>query len=99
MVTKFALKWGVMQNEHFEALESFWKDTTEHRIDYGSVEGKAVLILPSNYGWGMRKPDDHIWGFWGADEKSPQIWMVSRELLTKYGATLDIIFDDPAFPV
>ena len=39
------------------------------------------------------------WGFWGGDEKSPQIWIISLERLTKYGATLYIVFDDPAFPV
>jgi hypothetical protein len=47
----------------------------------------------------MRHPDDRIWGFWGPDEKSPQIWELSRKLLEQYGFNLDIIYEDPAFPV
>jgi hypothetical protein len=60
---------------------------------------QAVLVLPRNYGWGMRSLDDHIWGVWGPDEKSPIIWNVSRELLVRYGLGLDIVYDDSQFPV
>ena len=63
------------------------------------MKAEAVLVLPKNYGWGMRNPNDKIWGFWGSDEKSPQIWDMSRKLLAQYGYSLDIIYDDPAFPI
>ncbi len=49
-------------------------------------------------GWGMRNSNDRIWGFWGPDERSPQIWEISRKLLAQYGLSLDIVYDDPAFP-
>ncbi len=86
--------YGVMQDEHFEALKKFWKDTTLGILKWGSNKAEAVLILPNNYGWGMRHPEDRIWGFWGPDSKSHDIWLLSRELLTKYGNTLDIIYDN-----
>jgi len=47
----------------------------------------------------MRHPQDRIWGWWGPDEKSPQIWVLLQELLEQYGTSLDIVYEDPAFPV
>jgi hypothetical protein len=94
--------YGIMMDEHFEALERFWKDVMavpNLRIIHDSSQAEAALVLPRNYGWGMRQPDDKIWGFWGPDEKSPQIWELSRNLLSQYGIHLDIVYDDPAFPV
>jgi hypothetical protein len=92
---------GILTDEHFEALERFWNDVmtkpnTQNIPDYSQAE--AALVLPKNYGWGMRNPNDSIWGFWGPDEKSPQIWNLSRTLLSQYGLSLDIVYDDPAFP-
>ena len=58
-----------------------------------------MLVLPENYAWGMRHIDDKIWGYWGPDEKSQQIWDLSQELLSEYGFTLDIVYEDSAFSV
>jgi hypothetical protein len=89
--------YGVMQDEHFAALKEFWNNAVNNRILYNSVTAQAALILPSNYGWGMRKPDDRIWGFWGPDEKSPQIWAQNSKLLSQYGLAIDVIYDDSNF--
>jgi hypothetical protein len=81
------------------ARAKFWNGVkTMPKIIQGSAKVEAALVLPKNYGWGMRHPDDRIW-FWGADEKSPQIWELSRTLLSKYGHQLDIVYDDLEFPV
>jgi hypothetical protein len=68
-------------------------------IKQGSILGEAVLVLPHNYGWGMRSPNDTIWGLWDADEKSEQIWNLRCDLIQEYGLNLDIVYDDPSFPV
>jgi len=65
----------------------------------GSIKAEAALVLPKNYGWGMRTKEDKIWAFWEPDNKSQQIWTISRHLLTQYCLSLDIVYDDPAFPV
>ncbi len=92
--------YGALTDEHFEALEKLWVEVTHNPRDLTDA-GKAevALVLPRNYGWGMRHSEDWIWGFWGPDEKSPQIWEISRKLLSQYGTRLDIVYDDPAFPV
>jgi hypothetical protein len=93
--------YGVMQDEHFQALERFWNDLEIPSARYvpNLSEADAALVLPRNYGWGMRNPDDKIWGMWGPDEKSAKIWEISRKLLSDYGLRLDIVYDDPAFPL
>ncbi len=92
--------YGIMLEEHFEALERFWNDVVKNtEVVHGSVEAEAALVLPKNYGWGMRHQKDKIWGWWGPDEKSDQIWTLSRQLLEQYGTKLDIVYDDLAFPL
>jgi hypothetical protein len=94
--------YGTIRDEHFEALEEFWNVVTEkapsERLpDF--IRAEAALVLPRNYAWGMRRPDDVIWGYWGPDEKSARIWNISRTLLSVYGLRLDIVYEDSAFPV
>ena len=92
--------YGVMRDEHFLALEEFWKNFMSPEPKSPDLSGpEAVLVLPRNYGWGMRNPDDGIWGIWGPDGKSPQVWRITQSLLGKYGLQLDIVYDDPAFAV
>ncbi|MCW4016106.1 MAG: hypothetical protein NWF06_07040 [Candidatus Bathyarchaeota archaeon] len=92
--------YGTLQEEHFVALEQFWNEVVQSsQVRHGSVKADAVLVLPENYGWGMRHIDDKIWGLWAADENSQQIWDLSCSLLEQYGTGLDIVYDDPQFPV
>jgi hypothetical protein len=84
--------YGVMQDEHFDALKRFWNDALANRILYNSTAAKAVFVLPSHYGWGMRTLDDRIWGYWDPDENAPLIWEQSRSLLSDYGLSLDIVY-------
>jgi hypothetical protein len=93
--------YGILSDEHFEALERFWNyavETSDLRTLSVSGQAQAALVLPRNYGWGMRRPDDRIW-YWESDEKSHQIWDLSRRLLSQYGTRLDIVYNDPDFPV
>jgi hypothetical protein len=53
----------VLTDEHFEAIEKIWTATGSVEPD-NRQKDDAVLILPQNYGWGMRREDDRIWGVW-----------------------------------
>jgi hypothetical protein len=64
-----------------------------------NVTAQDALVLPRNYGWGMRNQNDTIWGMWQPDAKSPQVWATVQGSLSKYGSKLDIVYDDPSFPV
>jgi hypothetical protein len=94
--------YGIMNDEHFIALERFWNDVTKVRKTntLNDVSASEVaLVLPKNYGWGMRRPGDSIWGFWGPDSKSLTVGTTMGKLLAKYGVSMDIIYEDPAYPV
>ena len=90
--------YGVLSDEHFDALQQFW-NKIKNQPNSNSYAAQNVLVLPQNYGWGMRSPNDRIWGLWGPDEKSPQIWNATQTLLTRYFPNLDIVYDDPNFPL
>jgi hypothetical protein len=92
--------YGTLKEEHFQALERFWDEVVNSaEVKHGSTEVEAVLVLPKDYGWGMRRPDDTLWGLWNGDENSQQIWQISRDLLDTYGYGLDIVYDYPEYPV
>jgi len=90
--------YGVMTEGHFQALEQFWNQIVTKSTP-SSAHAEAALVLPKDYGFGMRNPTDKIWGFWGPDDKSPIIWNATQTLLRQYGSRLDIIYDDSAFPI
>jgi len=90
--------YGTMTQEHFDALEKFWtQDVTQTTPN--TAKAQSAFVLPKDYGWAMRHEDDKIWGFWGPDEKSTIIWKNLNKLLEQYGSQLDIIYEDPAFPI
>ncbi len=91
-------EYGVMKTEHFTALRDFWNDMTTKNFEDLSPSD-AVLVLPRNYGWGIRHQTDNIWGFYTPDDKAPLVAAAMDALLAQYGASLDIVYDDPAYPV
>ena len=61
--------YGALTNDQLIAMQSFWNDI--HQKQFPDLSGPdAVLVLPQNYGWGMRNPNDTIWGFWLTDDKT-----------------------------
>jgi len=88
--------YGILEEEHFDAMKTFWEMTrSPHQTSLERAEAEAAFVLPKDYGWGMRSPEDKIWGVWPADEKAPLIWDNMNKLIKKYGLKLDIIYDDP----
>ena len=89
--------YGILMDEHFTAMQQFWAHIHEYPDDYGKVVGDVAFVLPKDYGWGMRRPDDSIWGLWPADNLSSVIWDKMNTLTERYGLRLDIVYDDPRF--
>ncbi len=90
--------YGVLQDEHFEALERFWNEVVQNpKIIHGGIKAESALVLPSNYGWGMRHPEDTIWGLWNPDEEAQQIWWLLQKTLAKHDLQLDIVYDDAKY--
>jgi hypothetical protein len=88
--------YGILTEDHFGAMQRF--RNTIHTFDANDgVE--AALILPHDYGWGMRNQNDTVWGLWPADAASGLIWNATQKLLAQYGLRLNIVYDDPLFPL
>ena len=88
--------YGILTDEHFLALERFWNKIPHLKVN---DQPEAVLVLPHNYGWGIRNPSEPIWGLWPPDGNSAQIWGITQKLVTIYDTSLDIVYKDPKFPV
>ncbi len=96
--------YGVLSEQHFEAMKQFWYYiNTYPRESYGVQKAQVSLVLPADYGWGMRRTpyikEDYIWGLWPEDSKATLILYNTNALVARYGLQLDIIYDDVAFNV
>ena len=105
---KYAVVWnyspygngtGLLQDQNFAALQEFWIDVVKNPEETNNCTGQIALVLPQDYGFGLRSPEDHIWGIFQADNSSQQVWNAVQTSLTKYGSRLDIVFSDPNYPV
>ena len=90
--------YGTLTDEHFAALQRFWNDiTTKQYADLSSPQ--AALVLPKNFGWGLRNPNDTMWGFWLSDNRTNQVAIVTAMCIYYYGVNLDIVYEDSAYPI
>ena len=90
--------YGTLTNDHFTALQRFWNDiTTKQFSDLSSPQ--AALVLPKNFGWGLRNPNDSVWGFWLSDNRTNQVAVVTAMCIYYYGVNLDIVYEDSAYPI
>ncbi len=89
---------GILEDEHFEAMETFWNLTQSPQDSLEKVKAEVAFVLPKDYGWGMRWPEDRIWKpEWGPDNSSLLIWENMNKLIERYGLRLDIIYNDTRF--
>jgi len=92
--------YGTLKDEHFTALESFWRDVVQNpNVVHGMVKADSVLVLPRNFGGGLRWREDIVWGVFKADETTGRIWEFTQSTINKYGYALDIVYDDSAYPL
>jgi hypothetical protein len=85
-------EYGALAPEHFEAIKNFWEFTKTHPLTE-RFNPETAYVLPRDYGYGFRGPDDTIWGLWEADTTSARIWNDTLLLLSEYGMGLDIVYE------
>jgi len=87
----------ILQKEHLDSLEQFWIYVNNHPRSNEALSDRVVYVLPEDYGYGFRGPDDKIWGLWEADSFSYDLSVELGSLLEEHKGRLDIIYDDPQF--
>jgi predicted protein tyrosine phosphatase len=84
-------QYGLLTQEHLESIQNFWRYTQNTPRPQKTAE--IAYVLPQNYGYGFRGPNDRIWGLFGPDELSAKVWNAVNNLLERYGTNLDIIYE------
>ncbi|MCW4018601.1 MAG: hypothetical protein NWF00_08005 [Candidatus Bathyarchaeota archaeon] len=87
--------YGLLGEEHFSAIEDFRNYVLANPQNKSSNVEKVAYVVPDNYGWGFRNPQDTIWGVWEADENSQVIWEEVNSLVQTYGDNFDILIGSP----
>jgi hypothetical protein len=85
---------GILKEEHFTALKDFKQYSIDNPRDSNYNRDRVAFVLPKDYGFGFRGPDDKIWGLWQADELSFDISKQLGSLLELHDKKLDIIYDN-----
>ena len=89
-------QYGTLQDEHFQALQRFWNTLHTNPASLGSNKAEAAYIVPKDYGFGFRNPNDTIWGLKPADALSQKIYDDTNHILpSMYGSKFDVLYDEP----
>ncbi len=83
-----------LTDEHLDAMERFWQYTKDNPRPSNLLDGRVAFVLPRDWAYGFRGPDDKIWGLWETDELALTISEDVGALLDQYGSKLDVIYDD-----
>jgi hypothetical protein len=85
---------GTLTVEHLHALKQFTEYAHSNPRNSESTSERTAFVLPKDFGYGFRGPEDKIWGLWEADDFSYNVSVLLGNLLQEYGNNLDIIYDD-----
>jgi hypothetical protein len=90
---------GILQDDdHLAALKQFWEYMQNNPRENSPTSDRVAYVLPKDYGYGFRGPNDNIWGLWQADSLTDPICRTLGSLLQEYGPRLDIIYDEGLEP-
>lgn len=87
--------YGTLTDKHFEALQKFWNTLHTNPGSFGSNKPEAAYVVPADYGFGFRSPNDTILGLFPADTLSSKIYSDVMTLTAKYGSRFDSLYDEP----
>jgi hypothetical protein len=85
---------STLKEEHLDALKQFWQYAKDNPRQNAQPSDRVAYVLPKDYGYGFRGPNDKIWGFWEADNLTNNVCGDLSNLLTQYDKRIDIIYDD-----
>jgi len=87
---------NVLQQGQLNSMKEFWNYVQANPRTITPVTNRTAYVLPENYGYGFRGPDDKIWGLWNADSLTVDIGMSVSTLLQMDGNNLDIVYPSQA---
>jgi len=85
-------EYGILTLNHLKAIKEFWNYLTKVP-KVPEYPANTAYVLPRDYGFGFRSPNDTIWGLWKADELSSLIWNDANRLIAENGQDIDIVYE------
>jgi hypothetical protein len=85
---------GILEQEHKDSLKQFWHYMQDNPRKNSATSDRIAFVLPKDYGYGFRGPNDKIWGLWEADNFTYQTCTTLGTFMEEYGSRLDIIYDE-----
>ncbi|MFA5364185.1 MAG: hypothetical protein WC325_03280 [Candidatus Bathyarchaeia archaeon] len=85
---------GILQQEHLDALKQFWHYIKDNPRTSNQATSREAYVLPKDYAYSFRGPNDKVWGIWDADDFTHSLCVDVANKLEEYGTNLDIIYDD-----
>ena len=52
-----------LTQDDFNALKKFWNYVQQNPDKHGSLKADTAVVLPQDYGFGFRSPDDSVWQY------------------------------------
>jgi hypothetical protein len=84
--------YGILEKPHLDSMRKFW-EYIGSAPTVAEYPADVAFVLPKDYGYGLRGPNDTIWGLWKADALSSTIWDDANKLIAEYGQGLDIVYE------
>jgi hypothetical protein len=85
---------GTLQEDHLDALKRFWQYAEKNPRTSDTAKDRVAFVLPKDFAYGFRGPNDKIWGLWNATTFSTDLCVSLNNYLEQYGTKLDIIYDE-----
>lgn len=96
MVPYQPCEYGILQDQHFEALKNFWIYIQQNPSAHGIQKADVALVVPQDLGFGFRSEQDTVRGFAG-DALSRAVWSKVNSYTNQYGDRVDIVYNDSQF--
>ena len=81
----------------FNTLKNFWSYVQQNPDKQGSLKADTAVVLPQDYGFGFRSPDDSVWQYHQATYWTQKMYSDVTSLLNQYKSSIDIVYSDPQF--
>jgi len=90
---------NILQPSQLAAIKEFWQYAQSHPRVVSTPSDRSAYVLPQDFGYGFRSPNDTIWGLWKVDWDGSasiafvaDISMCTVTFLQMLGSSLDIIY-------
>lgn len=86
-----------LTSAYYSELKDFWNYVQQNPDKLDSQKADTAVVLPQDYGFGFRSPDDSVWQYHTATSWSQQLYFNVTDLLSQYKSSLNIVYSDPQF--